>query len=168
MIWLFEPKQGSVVSAVKWMCGKQIRILKILKCTFGNPNLTLINSSILWFWRKVHVLHNEKYSMSVNIKPVTYNKRVSIMYQKSLPEGDVDLTRCFNSFRRQPKPHQELSTAEKQNGNLGRKREKIDLITHFTVNCVCISFSAWGPGWLCYPETSGFILDEAMQRFAGH
>lgn len=86
--------------------------------------------------------------MSVNIKPVQQFKRVSIMYQKSLPEGNIDLTRCFNSFKRQMKPHQELSTAEKQNGNLGRRRERIDLITHFTVNCVYISFSACGPGWL--------------------
>lgn len=57
-----------------------------------------------------------------------------VIYQKPLPEGDVDCTRISNSFTGQMKAHQELCAAANRNNNLGRRRGRVDLSAYFTVH----------------------------------
>lgn len=118
--------------------------------------------------RKVHEWENLSTNMhhTAHCLHVPVSQR-RVIYQKSLPEGDVDCTRSGNSFTGQTEAHQDLCAAANRKNNLGERRGRVDLSAYFTVHQIPHAFITVGPGLLCYPKTSWLFLDKAMQRFAG-
>lgn len=80
----------------------------------------------------MHVLINEIYNMAIisqhDSTQVQYftipANQLNIMYQKSLPEGNVNITRRMHTLAGQMNAHQKLRTAKNHKNNLGKTSGK--------------------------------------------